>query len=107
MTSIAVVTCYYNDQLVINCTTAARHVKSLVVLWHENSKLNLIFDQGDGTFQTKKIMCAPGEHYRRYAHAIRLGVGLHSTQKFHPIVNYKHYQISSGARASLANTPTF
>ena len=37
-----------------------------------------------------------------YAHALRFAVGLHGTQKLHPIVKYEHYQISSGARASLA-----
>ena len=31
------------------------------------------------------------------AHALRLAVGLHCIQKSHPIVKYKHYQISSGA----------
>ena len=40
----------------------------------------------------------------RYAHALRFAVGLHGTQKFHPIVKYKHYQILSGARASLVST---
>ena len=34
-------------------------------------------------------------------HALRFAVGLHGTQKYHPIVKYTHYQISSGARASL------
>ena len=42
-----------------------------------------------------------GEHFRQYAHAIRFEVGLQGTEKFHPIVKYEHYQISSGARASL------
>ena len=42
-----------------------------------------------------------GEHFRQYAHALRFSIGLHGTQKFHPVVKYKHYQISSGARASL------
>ena len=28
-------------------------------------------------------------------------IGLHGASKFHPIVKYKHYQISSRARASL------
>ena len=37
----------------------------------------------------------------RYAHALRFAVGLHGTQKFHPIVKDRLYQISSGARASL------
>ena len=37
----------------------------------------------------------------RYAHAIRCVVGLHGSQEFHPIVKYEHYQIPSGARASL------
>ena len=49
----------------------------------------------------KKLICALREHFRRYAHALRFAVGLHGTQKFNPIVKYKHYQISSGARASL------
>ena len=48
------------------------------------------------------LICTLGEHFRRCAHALRFAVGLHGTQKFHPIVKYKHYQISSGARASLA-----
>ena len=41
------------------------------------------------------------EHFRRprYAHVFKFVVGLHGTQKFHPIVKYE--QISSGARASL------
>ena len=39
-----------------------------------------------------------------YAHALRVAVALHGTQKFHPIVKYKHYQISSEARASLYKT---
>ena len=42
-----------------------------------------------------------GEDFRRYAHALRFAVGLQGTQKFHPIVKFKHYQISSGALASL------
>ena len=46
-------------------------------------------------------MCALGEHFRRYAHALRFAIGLHGSQKFPPIVKCKHYQISSGARASL------
>ena len=45
------------------------------------------------------------EHWRTlqaiYAHALRVAIGLHGAKKFHPIVKYKHYQISSGARASL------
>ena len=49
----------------------------------------------------KNLMRALGEHFRRYAHALGFAVGLHGTQKFNPIVKYKHYQISSGARASL------
>ena len=36
-----------------------------------------------------------------YAYALRFAVGPHGTQKFHPVVKYKHYEISSGARASL------
>ena len=44
-----------------------------------------------------------GEHFRRYAHALIFAIGLHGAQKFYPIVKYKHYQISSGARASLIN----
>ena len=47
------------------------------------------------------LMCAFGKHFRRYAHGFRFAIGLHGTQKFHPIVKYKHYQNSSGARASL------
>ena len=46
-------------------------------------------------------MCALGEHFRRYAHALRFAISQHGTQKFHPVVKYKHYQISSGTRASL------
>ena len=42
------------------------------------------------------------EHFRQYAHALRFAIGLHGAKKFHPIVKYKHYQISSGARAGLA-----
>ena len=42
-----------------------------------------------------------GEHFRRYAHALRFLIGPHGAKKFHPIVKYKHYQISSGARACL------
>ena len=42
-----------------------------------------------------------GDHFRRYAHALRFAIGLHGAKKFHPIVKNKHYQISSGARASL------
>ena len=42
-----------------------------------------------------------GEHFKRYAHALRFAIGLHCAYKFHPIVKNKHYQISSGARASL------
>ena len=50
----------------------------------------------------KKLICTLGEHFRRYAHAFRFAVSLQNTQKFHPIVKDRHYQISSGARASLA-----
>ena len=39
--------------------------------------------------------------FRRYAHALRFAIGLHGAYKCHPIVKNKHYQISSGARASL------
>ena len=42
-----------------------------------------------------------GEHFRRYAHAIRSKVDLRGTQKSYTIVKYEHYQMSSGARASL------
>ena len=49
----------------------------------------------------KKLMRIIGEHFRRYAHALRFAIGLHGAQKFDPIGKYKHYQISSGARASL------
>ena len=56
----------------------------------------------------KKLICALGEHFRRYAHALRFAIGLlstsyilHGTQKFHQIVKYKPYQISSGPQASL------
>ena len=48
-------------------------------------------------------MCALGEHFRRYAHALRFAIGLHGTQKFHPIVKYKHFQISTGAQTCLDN----
>ena len=51
----------------------------------------------------------------RYAHATGFVVGLHGTQKIHPIVKYEHnaygkhltlsfYEISSGARASQAQS---
>ena len=49
----------------------------------------------------KKLMRGIGEHFRRYAHALRFAIGQHVAKKIHPIVKYKHYQISSGARASL------
>ena len=49
----------------------------------------------------KKIICAPEEHFRRYVYALRFAIGLLGTQTFHPIVKYKHYQISSRARAVL------
>ena len=42
-----------------------------------------------------------GDHFRRYAHALRFAIGLHGAKKLHSIVKNKHYQISSGARASL------
>ena len=43
-------------------------------------------------------------HWRtRYVHALRFAIDLHGIQKFHPIDKYKHYQISSGVRASLDN----
>ena len=32
---------------------------------------------------------ALGEHFRQYVHAIRFVVGLHGTQKLHPIVKYE------------------
>ena len=41
------------------------------------------------------------DHFRQYAHALRFAIDLHGAKKFHPIVKNKHYQISSGARASL------
>ena len=40
------------------------------------------------------------ELYKTY-YSHRHELQLHGTHKFHPIVKYKHYQISSGARASL------
>ena len=49
----------------------------------------------------KNEICALRKKFRLYAHAIRFAFDLHSTKKFHPIVKYKHYQISSGSRASL------
>ena len=55
-------------------------------------------------FSKKNLICALGEHFRRYAHALRFVIGLHGTQKFHSIIKYKdyhHYQILIGARASL------
>ena len=54
-------------------------------------------------FQQKNLMRGIGEHFRRYAHALRFAIGLHGVKKFHRIVKYNHYQISSGARASLKN----
>ena len=47
-----------------------------------------------------------GDHFRRYAHALRFAIGLHGAYKFHPIVKNKHYHISNGARASLAGLQT-
>ena len=44
------------------------------------------------TWRTLEALCV---------YAIRFVVGLHGTQKFHPIVKYEHDQISSGARACL------
>ena len=46
----------------------------------------------------KNLMCALGEHFRQYVHALKFAIGLcrHGTQKFHPVAKYKHYQISSG-----------
>ena len=49
----------------------------------------------------KNLMRGIGEFFRRYGHALKFAIGVHGAQKFHPIVKYKHYQISSGARASL------
>ena len=49
----------------------------------------------------KKLIFAFGEYFSRYAHALRFAVGLQGTQSFHPIDKYRHYQISSGARAIL------
>ena len=51
----------------------------------------------------KKLMWGLGEHFRRYAHALRFAIGRHGhgAYKFHPIVKYKHYQVSSEARAGL------
>ena len=45
-------------------TTAARHVYIFVVVSHEYSKLNFIFDKEDGTFQNL-LICTLGEHFRR------------------------------------------
>ena len=42
------------------------------------------------TWRTLQVICACG-------HALRFAGGLDGTQKFNPIVKYKHYQISSGA----------
>ena len=50
----------------------------------------------------KNLMRIIGDHFRRYAHALRFAIGLHGAYKFHPSVKNKHYQISSGARASLS-----
>ena len=52
----------------------------------------------------KNLMRGIREHFRRYAHALRFAIGLHGAKKFHPIVKYKHYQTSSGARASLTTS---
>ena len=54
------------------------------------------------SISTENFNMCTGEHFGRYAHALKFAVGLHGTQKFHSIVKYKHYQISSGARANLA-----
>ena len=51
----------------------------------------------------KILMQIIADHFRRYAHALRFAIGLHGAWKFHRIVENKHYQISSGARASLTN----
>ena len=47
------------------------------------------------------LMRIIADHFRRYAHALRFAIGLHGAYKFNTIVKNKHYQISSGARASL------
>ena len=78
-----------------NSMTTAR----LLPHWRQ-SKLNLILTM-KMNFSQKHLICALGKHFRRYAHALRFAVGLHGTQKFRSIVKYKHYQISSGAPASL------
>ena len=49
--------------------TAARHVYIFVVVSHEYSKLNFIFDKEDGTFQNL-LICTLGEHFRRVCHQI-------------------------------------
>ena len=36
-----------------------------------------MFNNEDGTFPQKKLMRGIGEHFRRYAHALRFAIGLH------------------------------
>ena len=62
----------------------------------------ILKDRNRSRFNFSKfvLICEVGEHFRRYAHAIRIVVGLlvprNSIQLFN---EYEQYQISSGARA--------
>ena len=49
----------------------------MAVLWHENSKLNFILTKKMGNFSPKNLICALGELFRPYAHALRFAVDLH------------------------------
>ena len=45
-----------------------------LLVYHEYSKLNLIFDKEDGMVSEFLKICTLGEHFRRYVHAIRFVV---------------------------------
>ena len=55
-----------------------------------------------GHWRTLQAICALS-----YAHALRFAIGLHGAYKFHLIVKYKQYQISSGVRAVNVRIHTF
>ena len=50
-----------------------------------------MFDKEDLTFQLFSLICAVGEHFRRYAYAIRIVVGLTGTINSIQLFNeYEH-----------------
>ena len=78
-------------QLKINWSLTCSYSNACLRFWQRRWNFSEVF-LNMRTWRTLQVICT--------CHHIFI-IGLHSTHEFHPIVKYEHYQISSGARASL------